>query len=149
VVGRLLISIVAAAVAGCATHYSWRAAVPLSSFVSESCLAESLEFESDVFDVVTTGAAQFAFRLSLPDVKRADSPSFSVHARLRDGQASLVLSTTYPEGLFDPSSGPQRLRARALVIHIAEVCTGQRPTLGEPHACGAGEEHDLCVPGSL
>lgn len=138
---------VAAFFGGCATHYSWQAAVPLSGSVAESCLVSALDSEKDVFDVVRTGEARFAFRLELPDVKRDDSPSFSLHARFRDGEPVLALSTGYAEGLFERNSNAQLLRARALVVRITEECTGRRPTLGEPQPCGAGEPHDLCVPG--
>ncbi len=133
---------------GCATHYSWQASVPLLGFLGEHCLVAALHSEDDVFDVIRSGEDRFAFRLRLPEVKRDDSPSFSLHeVRSLDGYPALTLSTSYAAGLFQRDSNAQLLRALSLFTKITEECTGQRPTLGEPRLCGAGEEHDLCVQG--
>jgi hypothetical protein len=140
--------VVAALLVGCATHYTWQASVPLSGTVGEVCLRAELDAETDVFDVIQTGEDRLAFRLSLPGVDRDDSPSFSLsEVRDSDGTPALTLSTGYAEGLFQRNSNAQLLRARALVAGITEECTGQRPTLGEPHPCGAGEPRNLCILG--
>jgi hypothetical protein len=110
-------------------------------------MAEALAAEPDVFDVAETGLEQFAFRMQMPNVSREDSPSFSLH-RTRDshGDPALTLATSYAEGTFS-SGGTQRARAGDLILSVAELCTGRRPTLGEPEPCGAGEPHDLCILG--
>lgn len=133
---------------GCATHYTWQAAVPLTGPVGGLCLMAALDAEDDVFDLVRTGEDSIAFRLSLPGRERKEWPAFSLEAadELR-GEPALTLSTSYEEGLFQPSSNAQLIRARALVAEISEQCTGRRPTLGEPQPCGAGEYDDLCVEG--
>lgn len=137
---------VACLTAGCATQYSWRASVPLSGSVPSSCLAEGLEAEKDVVEVVPTGDGRFAFRLELPDTENEDWPSFSLHALRRDGEPVLTLSTAYSKGPFDGSADPLLFRARALAADITERCTGRRPKLGNPRPCGRGESNDLCEP---
>ena len=106
----------------------------------------ALAAEHDVFDIVQTGSDAFAFRLSLEGVERDDWPSFSANVSDDlDGVPTLALATGYAEGLLERDSNAQLLRARALTARITEECTGQRPSLGEPRPCGAGEYHDLCV----
>jgi hypothetical protein len=132
--------------AACATHYTWEASVPLAGPIGGVCMKAALESQKDVIDIVETGPDSLAFRVKLPDRKSKDSPSFSLNeADDLDGVPSLSLSTGYSTGLFDPDEESQILRARALVVDVAEKCTGRRPTLGESRPCGTGEIHDLCV----
>jgi hypothetical protein len=137
---------VAATVAACATHYTWDASVPLPGPIGSVCMKKALESEDDVIDVVAASPDSVAFRLRMLDRTREDSPSFSLReGDDLDGIPTLSLSTGYATGLFEPNENDQLLRARALVVSVAEKCTGERPTLGESRPCGAGEIHDLCV----
>ena len=145
----LALSVFVPALLACATDYSWEASVPVSGPVGGLCLMAALDSEEDVFDLVRSGEDRVAFLLSLPGRERKDWPGFSLHAAdVLRGDPALTLSTRYAEGLFEPDSNAQLMRARALIIKVTEQCTGRRPTLGEPQPCGAGEYHDLCVEGS-
>jgi hypothetical protein len=138
------------AVAGCATHYTWEASVPMPGPIGALCLEAALDADERVVDVERTSSDRFEFVLLLPDVKRKDQPSFSLGITQDAGEpVTLALSTSYEKGLFARDPDIQISRARGLVADVTEACTGKRPKLGDSYPCGRGESHNLCVDGSL